>query len=58
VALDAIVRCDAQETKIAATRYILRSKRLPGRRNIVPGKQGQLDGIDLHLVLAGSAISI
>ena len=56
VALDAVVRCDAQEAKIAAARNILRARRIPGRRNIVPGKQSQFDVIDLHLVLARSAL--
>jgi hypothetical protein len=58
VAFDAVVRCDAQEAKIAVARNILRPWRIPGRRNIVPGKQSQLDVIDLHLVLARSAIVI
>ena len=58
VAFDAVVRCDAQETEVAAAGDILRARRISGRRNIVPGKQGQLDVIDLHLVLARCAIVI
>ena len=46
--LDASVRADTQQTQVAAARDVVRALRVFGRRNVVPGEQGQLDGIDLH----------
>ena len=48
VTLDAGIGVDAQQPEIAAAGGVLRSLRILGRRDVVPGEQGKLDGIDLH----------
>ena len=51
VTLKALIRPDAQEAQIAAARNILRALAIFGRRDVVPGKQCQLDGVDFHVIL-------
>jgi hypothetical protein len=48
VALDARIGGDAQQAQVAASPGVLRALGLAGGRNVVPGKQGKLDSIDLH----------